>query len=195
MVLFGMLSETLNKAVVCIVQNGSYVKKVVFPLEVLPFVQLGTAFVQAAISTGLLVGANLCLHGFISPTVLLVPVAIVPLTLMVLGFSWIVASVGAYVRDAVHVVGLGTMALIYVSPVFYSVDAVRERNAVLATLIRLNPLTVPLENFRAAILGPVLGGAPAPWFWTVGHAAASVAIAWAGLAFFQRTKRGFADVV
>ena len=170
-------------------------KKVVFPLEVFAFVQVGGAMVQAVICALLLVVANVALHGTVSWTIPLAPLAMVPLVLMTLGCWWALAAAGAYLRDLAQVVGIGTMALIYVSPVFYSVEAVGARNAIVGALIRFNPATVPVENFRAAILGPAVGGPFAPWPWTVAHAAASVVIACIAYVFFRRMKRGFADVV
>ena len=124
MTVFGVVSETLNRAAVCVVQNTNYVKKVVFPLEIFAFVQVGGAMVQAVICGVLLVAANWVLHGAVSWTILLAPLAMVPLVVMVLGFWWALAAAGVYLRDLAQVVGIGTMALIYVSPVFYSVETV-----------------------------------------------------------------------
>ena len=197
MAVFGVVSETLNRAVVCVVQNVNYVKKVVFPLEIFAFVQVGGALVQAGICGVVLVLANWVLHGASGGAwmIFIAPLAMVPLVLMMLGFWWVLAAAGVFLRDLAQMVGIGTMALIYVSPVFYSVETVGARSRMLGALIRLNPVTVPVENFRGAILGRDFGGGFAPWTWTVGHAAASVAIAWAGYIFFRRMKRGFADVV
>ena len=120
--------------------------------------------------------------------------------LVALGFAWFLTALGVYLRDISQIIGILMAMLMYLSPVFYSIDTLRNRAPMLAAVMRLNPLTVPLENFRACVLGPLTNGGAsganfAPLSWTIGYGAASLFIAWAGFFFFQRTKRGFADVI
>ena len=111
MMLFGMFSEVITRASVCIVQNPNYVKKIMFPLQVFPVVQLVAALIHAGISALLLVIAVAAIHGTVHWTIVLAPIAVLPLALCTLGLAWILASVGVYVRDAAPTVAIGVMMM------------------------------------------------------------------------------------
>jgi lipopolysaccharide transport system permease protein len=196
LVLFTLFTEVVTRAPNFILQNANYVKKVVFPLEVFPYVYLGASLIHAAISVLVLLAATLALHlavGLSHPlawTVILSPLPLIPLMLVILGAGWLLSALGVYLRDVAQTIGIVAMMLMYLSPVFYTVD--RIDSPALRTAIRLNPLTVPLETFRWT-LGQT--DRLPEWPWLAGYAVASILVAWAGFFFFQRTKRGFADVL
>ncbi len=195
MIFFGLLAEVISRAPLIILQNANYVKKVVFPLEIFPYVYVLSALIHAAISWVMLLAAMLVVNHALPWKVIGAPLALAPLVLMILGFGWFLASLGVFIRDVAQTIGVVTMMLQYLSPVFYSLDKVH--NPALQTVIRLNPLTIPLLTFRRA-LGLDFSGIPwteTDWMWLGGYCAASCVIAWLGFAFFQRTKRGFADVL
>jgi lipopolysaccharide transport system permease protein len=194
MTLFAMFSEVITRAPLCVVQNSNYVKKIVFPLQVFPVTQLVAALIHMGISTLLLVIAVAAIHGTMHWTILLAPIAVLPLALSTLGLAWILASLGVYVRDVGQAVSIVVMMLMYLSPVFYSVEKMQEKSLKLVTLMRLNPLTIPVEGFRGAVLYGTAPWAKEP-LWFAGHCAFSVILLWCGFYFFERTKRGFADVV
>jgi lipopolysaccharide transport system permease protein len=188
LIVYGLFSECVGRAPSLVVGNPNYVKKVVFPLEVLPWVALGSSVFHAAVSTVVLLIVQLALRGTLPPTALLFPVVLLPLVLGTMGLSWILASFGVYVRDTGQVVGVFVTVLMFVSPVFYPLSAlpVQYRGWLLA-----NPLTPVIEGARGVL---VLGTTPdwGPWALSL---VLGALLAWAGFWWFQRTRRGFADVL
>ncbi len=189
LILFNLFAEAVTRAPVCILQNATYVKKVVFPLEILPFVYLVAGLIHAAISTFVLLLATLIVAHSLPITALLAPLAVFPLLLVILGAGWFLASLGVYLRDVGHIIGIVTMVMMWLAPVFYSTDQLS--NPLIRELLRLNPLTIPMEAFRDLIL---YGQSPNWWLLGI-YTLLATLLAWLGFVFFQRTKRGFADVV
>jgi lipopolysaccharide transport system permease protein len=185
---FNVFSEVVSRAPTLIVSVPNYVKKVVFPLEILPVVVLGSALVNSLISVGLLLVGALLFLGTVSATVLLLPLVYVPLIFLCLGLGWFLASLGVYIRDVGQGIGLTVQMLFFLSPVFFPPSAAPE---FLRPVFYLNPLTVILTGFRETLLwGQVLDWLP--WaVWTTLTALLAVA----GYAWFIRTKKGFADVL
>jgi lipopolysaccharide transport system permease protein len=185
---FSLFSESVTRAPALIVQNANLVKKVVFPLEVLPWVTMASSAFHALVSYAVLLAFVVVVTRTLHPAAFLVPVLVLPVILLGLGFSWFLASMGVFLRDLPHTVSLAVTALMFVSPVFYPLGAVPEgARAILA----LNPLAPLIEQARAMA---VLGTIPDAAHWLV-LLAGSFVVAWAGLAWFMRTKHAFADVV
>ncbi|HEY7060526.1 MAG TPA: ABC transporter permease [Chloroflexota bacterium] len=185
---FSLLAECLNRAPGLVLLTPNYVKKVVFPLEVLPVVLVCSAALQSLISTGVLVLGTALLLGHLSPTLPLLPLAYLPLLLLALGVSWFLAGLGVYVRDVSQSIGVLTQLLMFLSPVFYPISAVPEW---LRPWLRLNPLTAILEAFRATLLF----GEPLPWESWAAWTLATALLAVLGYNWFVVTKRTFADVI
>src|SRR5215471_10559134 len=121
---FNVFSEVVTRAPSLIVQVPNYVKRVVFPLEVLVVVALGSALVHSLISIGiLLVGIVLCM-GFLAPTAVFLPLIYLPLILLCLGLGWFLSSLGVYVRDIGHTVIIVVQMLFFMTPIFYPLTAV-----------------------------------------------------------------------
>ncbi len=185
---FNVLAETLSRAPNLVLASPNLVKKVVFPLEILPVVQLGATLATTAISLVALLVVNGVLTRTVSATLWLLPLTFVPLVLLALGISWFFASLGVYVRDLGQGVGLLTQVLLFLSPVMYPTTAIPEAFRV---WFNLNPLTSILNDFRATLLwGQVLDW-PLWMVWFV----VSALVAWLGYAWFIKTKPGFADVM
>jgi lipopolysaccharide transport system permease protein len=188
LLLHGMLAETMTRAPSLIVGNANLVKKVVFPLDLLPVVSLGSALFHLAIGFVIWLLFHLLQKGLPPPTALWLPVVIAPLALFALGISWVLASLGTYLRDVSHVVPVLAAVLLFASPIFFPLDAVP---ASFRPLVHLSPLTVPVEQARAVLLF----GQP-PDFVALGlYTAMALAVAWLGFAWFQGTRKGFADVL
>jgi homopolymeric O-antigen transport system permease protein len=188
MIVHGLFAECVNRAPALVLGNPSYVKKVVFPLEVLPWTVLGSALFHAGVSASVLVVFLLATEGRMEWTALALPAVLAPLALFTLGVSWFLASLGVYLRDVAQTTGLITAAMMFLSPVFYPISAVPQA---VRPLLYLNPLTPAIEQARQVLLlGQLPGAGP-----LLLQAAAGVATAWAGFWWFQRTRRGFADVV
>jgi len=185
---FGIFSECLSRAPYLVLANPNYVKKVVFPLECLPWVALGAALFHAAISFAVLLAASLVLRGGLPWTVVLLPLVLLPLLLLSLGVMWLVASLGVYVRDVAQLIGVLVSVLLFLSPVFYPASALPDS---LRTVLLLNPLAIVLEGARAVL---IWGQVP-DWPRLAVCTLAAGLVAWLGLLWFDRTRYGFADVL
>lgn len=188
MMVFGLFSEVLLRAPTLIVGNVNYVKKVVFPLEILPPMVLSAALFHLAVSLAVWLAAHLALVGLPPPTALLLPLVVLPVMLLALGLGWLVAALGVYLRDVGQVITVLVTALLFLAPVFYPLKAVPE---VARAWFYLNPLTLPIEMARDVLYW---GKVPHPGLWALTLLAGG-AVAWAGFAWFQKTRKGFADVL
>ncbi|MEJ7745165.1 MAG: ABC transporter permease [Luteimonas sp.] len=188
MIVHSLFAECVNRAPGLIIANVNYVKKVVFPLEILPAIALGSALFHAATSMLVLLAAVLATTGALHPHVLLAPVLILPIAAFALGIAWFLASLGVFLRDVGQITGILTTALLFLSPVFYPLSAMPEKYR---GLIQVNPLTIAIEQTR----GAVIWGRNPDWGVFAIYLAAGLLTAWAGFWWFQRTRRGFADVL
>lgn len=183
-----LFAECLNRAPGLILQHPSYVKKVVFPLEILPVITVFSAFFHFLASFIALLAFQLFVTGAIPLTVLWVPVVIAPFVILVLGLVWLLASLGVYLRDLVQLTALVTMVLMFMSPVFYPASALPD---IYRPWLDLSPMTVPIEGLRDVV---IRGRPPNPNALAVYTVFALLFYA-SGLYWFQRTRRGFADVL
>lgn len=188
MIVMGVFAECINRAPNLILENVNYVKKVIFPLEVLPWVALGSALFHAGVSVVVLLAAQLILRHTLPWTALLFPVVLVPLVLTTVGLAWFLTALGVYVRDIGQATVMLTTIMMFVSPVFYPVSMLPER---FQGWMRLNPLAYIIEQGRNTL---IYGLVPDPLGW-IAALAAGIAVAALGFAWFQRTRRGFADVL
>ncbi|WP_284078203.1 ABC transporter permease [Herbaspirillum aquaticum] len=188
LLMFNLFSEVLNRAPGLILNNANYVKKVIFPLEILPVVTLGAAAFHMLVSLAVWLIFFLVFFSVPSWTALQVILIFVPLVLMTLGLAWLLASLGVYLRDVGHVIGLVTTVLMFLSPVFYPVAALPEK---FRAIMYLNPLTYIIEDTRNVMIW----GKSLDWFHWGSLTALSALIAWLGFAWFQKTRKGFADVL
>ena len=188
MIVFSVLADSLNRAPGLIVENRSYVKKVVFPLEVLPWIALVGTLFNALVSVGVLLVAHVLLVGVPPWTCLLFPLTILPIVPLALGLSWIFASIGVYFRDLQQFIGNVTTMLLFVSPIFYPLSSVPPG---LRRILVFNPITVIIEQTRGVMLFGEW-----PDFGLLGlYGIVAWGIAWLGLVWFSRTRKGFADVL
>lgn len=188
LLVFNLFAECINRAPGLILLNINYVKKVVFPLEIIPFVSLLSALFHTLISLGVWLIAYALFFGFPHLTLLYVPLVLMPFCLFLMGMSWALASLGVFIRDVSQFIGLLTTALMFMSPIFYPVTAFPEDHRY---ILYLNPLTTVIEQAR-----DVLFWGKTPDFFMLGiYWIATLGIAWLGFAWFQKTRRGFADVL
>jgi lipopolysaccharide transport system permease protein len=188
LIVFNVFSECIGRAPTLILNNANYVKKVVFPLEILPWVALGSAAFHAAVSVVVWLLAYVVLVGMPHATALLLPLVLFPLVLLVMGLTWFLAALGVYLRDVSQFVGILTTVLLFVSPVFYPATALPPAYG---ALLVLNPLTPVIEAARDVMYWGKLPDATA-WLTTL---LISALVGWLGFAWFQKTRKGFADVI
>jgi lipopolysaccharide transport system permease protein len=185
---YAAFAETLNTSPGAIIAVPNFVKRVVFPLEVLPVVVVGSALLQSVISVAALLVASYFLTGTIQASLVWLPMAYIPLILLCLAFAWILASLGTYMRDIGQTVLILSQLLLFVSPIFYPAAIVPEP---FQTVLQLNPLTGIIESFRRTLLWNQ-GLDWTAWSISLGL---SVILAYAGYVWFMLTKSGFADVL
>jgi lipopolysaccharide transport system permease protein len=161
---------------------------VVFPLETLPVMIVCTAVFHFLIGFLLLSIFNIVAHQTFYLTSLLFPIVVFPLVLLALGMSWILASVGVYVRDIGHVTGILATMLLFLCPIFYPIERVPEE---LQWLLYFNPLTLIVEQLRRV----VIYGLWPDWTPLLLYYVVAVAFLRAGYKWFERTRAGFADVL
>lgn len=185
---YTLFAEPVGRAPGLVVGVPNFVKKVVFPLEILPVSMAGAALFHAAIGFALVVAGRLLMGGPVPATALLLPVVILPLVLLSLGVSWFLSSLGVYVRDLGYGVTLVLQVLFFLSSIFYPAESVPPPfGAVLAA----NPITPAVDGVRDVLLW---GRFPDPERLAVSGAVGLV-VALAGLLWFQRTRKGFGDVL
>ena len=188
LIIYNLFSECINRAPSLILWNANYVKKVVFPLEVLPWVDLFSALFHTFISLLVWFLAYLMFYGAPNPTLLYLPLVLTPFIFLIVGLSWVLTALGVYLRDVSQFIGLLTTMLMFLSPIFYPASAFPEayRN-----LLYLNPLTFVIEQMREILFW---GNAPdvigLTVFWLM-----SIFFMWFGFVLFQKARKGFADVL
>jgi lipopolysaccharide transport system permease protein len=188
MIVQTLFAECVNRAPGLLLAHINFVKKVVFPLEILPWMAMGSALFHAMVSTLVLLAGLVLVRHEIPPTALLLPVSVIPLVFFTMGVSWFLASLGVYLRDVAYTTGLLTTVLLFLSPVFYPLANVPER---FRGLLLLNPLTWFVEQIRGMLIGGVAPDAQDLVLTWIGAGLC----AWLGFAWFQKTRRGFADVL
>lgn len=188
LIVFSLFSECVGRAPSLVLANANYVKKVVFPLEILPWVSMGAALFHALIS----LVVWLIFYGFLwgGPhlSVLFFPLVILPLLVLSMGVSWALASLGVYLRDISQVIGVVITMLMFLSGIFYSVSSLPIEYQ---ELLKINPLVPIIEQARAVL---ILGKEP-DYLMLMSYLGGAIVFASLGFAWFQKTRKGFADVL
>jgi lipopolysaccharide transport system permease protein len=188
MIVHGLFSEVINRAPSLILSNVNYVKKVVFPIEILPVVTMCATLFHSLISITVLLTAFILFNGYLPWTIVFIPVVLLPLIILSTGIAWMLASLGVFLRDVGQFIGIVTTLLMFLSPVFYPITAVPER---FRPFIMANPLTFIIEQAREVL---IWGHYP-DWAGLGIYTLAATSVACAGYAWFQKTRKGFADVL
>jgi lipopolysaccharide transport system permease protein len=188
MIVHSFFAECLSRAPSLITSHPHYVKKVVFPLEMLSWMALFSAFLHFLVSFSVLLGFCLAAGVTVHVGVLFTPIIIFPLILMILGFSWIFASLGVYLRDLSQIIGIVTTIALFLAPIFYPIEALPEEYRPLLTW---NPIALPVMQLRDLMLWdkPILWD---KWATSLGI---GLLICQIGYWWFQKSRRGFADVL
>ncbi|MCA0297421.1 MAG: ABC transporter permease [Proteobacteria bacterium] len=187
-VMHGLFAEVINRAPSLVLGNVNYVKKVVFPLEILPGVAISSALFHMCVSLVVLFSAMLLINGAVHWTAVFLPMVVLPLVVLTLGLAWFLAALGVFLRDVTQVTSIITMVMLFLAPVFYPITAIPENYR---WLIMINPLTFIIEQSRDVI---IWGRLPDFLGLAVYSVVASI-VAWLGFAWFQKTRKGFADVL
>lgn len=188
LILHVLVAETLMRAQSIVLDNPNYVKRVVFPLEVLPVAILATNLFHALTALAVLFAVILA-YGLALPwTALLLPVVWAPFLLIVLGLALLVASLGVFVRDIGQILGFLMTILLFGSSILFPPELLPEA---FRPWLLLNPLTVAVDATRDVLLW----GRLPDWSRLGVYAAVSMFVSWFGAWWFMRTQRGFAEVM
>jgi lipopolysaccharide transport system permease protein len=188
LVVFNLVSECATKAPSLIISQANYVKKIIFPLDVLGVVTVAAAAFHAAIGILLLIVFKWAAAGQLSFSLLSLPLLWIPLLAGTLGLVWVVAAASVYIRDLALLVNVGLSVLLFISPIFFPASLYPER---WQHLLALNPLVWMIEQMRMVVIGGQWPNAPKLVLATV----LGLAMAKLGHWFFQKARRGFADVL
>ena len=188
LIVHGLFSETLTRSPTAVLSKPSYVKKVVLPLELLPFTHVASAMFNMLAGLGLLCIFLLIQHHAIPVIALLAPLVLAPLLLFTAGLVWFLAAIGIFFRDVGQMIGVVLSVLLFLSPVFYPVSSMP---SLAPKLIYMNPLTFPIEELRAVL---IFGNQP-HWLHWLAYFSVAIVVAVSGLWLFQKSRPAFADVI
>ncbi len=188
MLAYNVFGETVSQAPSLITSRPNYVKKVVFPLEILALTTLLGSLFHSLMAVGILILLNLATTGDISDTLWLLPLPYVPLLAMTAGTTWFLAAFGVFYRDLGNLIGIVVQLLFFLTPILYPLSAVPES---LQPFVRLNPLTSVVEDFRRILLWNLTPD----WPWLALSTVLSLVFAFMGYACFMSLRRAFADVL
>ena len=188
MIVHSLFAEVLNHSPSLILTNANYVKKVIFPLEILPVISMGAALFHTLVSLVVLLISFVIFNSHLHWTVIFTPLVLLPLVILTMGFAWVLASLGVFIRDVGQTIGLVTTVMMFLSPVFFPVTSMP---AAYRPLIMANPITFIIEQSREVLIW----GHQPNWIELGIYTLAATAVAWSGYAWFQKTRKGFADVL
>lgn len=185
---FNFFAEFVNRAPTLVVEHPHLVKKVVFPLETLPWVSLLSGMTGLLVATGVLLLLSLLGMGHVPITASALWLVWLPLVPLCLGLGWALAALGAFVRDIGQILSMVMSALVFVSPVFFPVDVLPK---VAQDWMWLNPLADPMTQTRLVLLDGVWPN----WSSWGASMLTGLAVAWLGALLFNKLRPGFADVL
>jgi lipopolysaccharide transport system permease protein len=186
LIAFNIFAETVSRAPAAVRGYPSFVKKIVFPVHILPLVPLGAALVHAAFNLLLLL-AVLAWLGELRPSVLWLPLLLIPAVLLAIGLAWFIAAWGVFIKDMSQIVPMFVQMLLFLSPVFYPASVVPPA---LQPLYAFNPVGITIEAVRDSV-----GGQPVPWGSWIAALVAGLVVVWLGYGFFQHSREEFADAL
>ncbi len=188
LITFGIFSEVANTSPFIVLSHSNLVKKIVFPLEILPLVRLLSTLVNAIFSLAVLFIGVLAVYHHIHLTIILLPLVWIPMCLFSLGCGYFLSSLGVFIRDIGATINVITTMFLFLTPIFYPLDAVPERFRVFCLL---NPIAIYVEDARRV----VLWGITPNWSLFFAGLIFSIIVFLAGFAWFMKTKKAFADVL
>jgi len=183
-----MFQESVQQSSSTIVVHANLVKRVVFPLETLPAAQVFAALGNQLFATVGLLIATLAIQRELHLTTLWLPVLLLPQLLFTLGVSWLIASLGVFLRDIAQGITLLLMAWMYLTPIIYPESIVPDRFRV---FLNFNPFTALVRSYRRVFLE----GAAPDWNGLLYFTAFALVIFVFGYWWFARTRKNFADVI
>lgn len=188
LIVFNLFAECISRSSTLIGNNANFVKKVIFPLETLPIIVMTSALFHFGISLAIWLVAYMILFGMPHATVLLIPFVLIPFILFTIALTWVLSSLGVFLRDLSQFLGIVLSVLMFMSPIFYPLSSTPESYRI---YMMLNPITPAIEMVRSVLY---LGAVPDLLVY-IGYVIATFILACVGFFWFQKTRKGFADVL
>lgn len=188
LIVHGFFAECFNKSATLITSNPNFVKRVIFPLEVLPWPMILSAIFHVAMNLIVFVILRLIMDGVFVWTVVLFPLVLLPLALLTSGISWLMAAAGVYFRDINQVTGPISMAMLFLSSAMMPVTSVPQSYR---WVFELNPLSFIIDQAREVLLW----GRTPDWSGLLLYSVGSLVVFYIGYWGFASTRKGFADVL
>ncbi len=188
LVLHTWLADVMSRSVSMIADHANFVKKIQFPLIILPWIAVIAAGVQFLMGLVVLVLFMMVLGSPLHPEMVLLPLILVPFLMMLIGVAWLLAALGVFVKDLSQLIGTMVTMMLFTSTVFFSLHNAPE---IIRPILLLNPLTIPLDALRNVML---FGQAP-DWILLGGYSVVAFLVMHLGYFVFQRLNTLFADVL
>lgn len=188
LIVFTLFAEVLTRAPRLVLDQPNLVKKVVFPLEILPWVPPLAGLFHLGLNLALLIAATALDRGSLPLSLLALPLVLLPLLPLLLAVGWFFSSLGVFVRDLGQIMPTVASLFMFLSPVFFPTTALPPE---WRPLLDLNPLTLIIEQTRRVLLD----GLWPQWTDLVLYLVATSLVAWLAGMWFQTTRKGFADVL
>lgn len=188
LVVHGFFAECLVRAPQLVLSNPGYVKRVVFPLEILACSMTLTALFHLAMNVVVLVALKWFWHGELFWHTLLLPLVIAPLVILAMAVGWFLSALGVYLRDISQVVGVLATAMLFLSSAIVPVQSLPEQYR---WVFNANPLTLIIDQARELVIWGRMPDWSALGLYTV----CVTVLAGLALLFFRRMRGGFGDVL
>ena len=188
LIVHGLFSECFNRAPGLVLANPNFVKRVVFPLDILPWPMILSALFHTLMNVVVFIALRLFLDGEFAWTIVLLPLVLLPLVVLMLGLSWLMAALGVYLRDIAQVTGVISMAMLFLSSAMMPVESVPP---VYRWIFQWNPLTPIIDQARNVMLWQRMP----EWGVLSAYLLAAMVVMFAGRMCFEGTRKGFADVL
>jgi lipopolysaccharide transport system permease protein len=188
LIVFWFFAEVIGRSPTFVSSQPNFVTKVVFPLEILPLAPILSALFHLGINFIILCAGAWLFKGFLPLSIVALPFVILSTLPLLAGIGWTLSAVGVYVRDIASVIGVLMNMLMFLSPVFYPLEAVPQGFRV---FFELNPMSFVIESVRNG----VMNGA---WVSVGGlalYSCVSLVVGALGYRCFQALRDGFADVL
>lgn len=188
LIVHGFFSECLVRAPELVVSNPNFVKRVIFPLEILPWPMVFSALFHALMNVLVFLLLRFVLDRAFDWTFVMLPLVLLPLVVLGLGAAWFIAALSVYFRDLKQVVGLISTAMLFMSSALMPIESVPPAYR---WVFEYNPLTFIIDQAREVMLW----GRMPDWAGLGLYLAVATVVMFAGWAWFRATRKGFADVL
>ncbi|GAB2587005.1 ABC transporter permease [Dyella jejuensis] len=188
LIVHGFFAECLNRSPHLITSNTNFVKRVIFPLEILPWPMVASALFHTLMNFVVFLALHIVLDHTVVWTIVFLPLVLLPLVLLTLGVSWLLAALGVYLRDISQITGVLATAMLFLSTAMFPIDALPPQYR---WLLLINPLSFIIDQERNVALWGILPN----WIGLGIYTLFASAALYLGYTVFRLTRRGFADVI